>query len=236
MEKFIFAGSIFIAYIVQTISGFAGNVFAMPIGISLIGLHESVAVLNIVGFIFCAILAILNIKSVNWHEFIKICLVLMIFMFLGIWIDTVVQLDILLKLYGAIITIIGLKNLIFKNQKILPEWVLWIVLALSGIIQGMFVSGGALLIIYAIQKLKDPQEFRITLMMLWCVLNGIYGSISYFSGHVTPIVTEVVLIALPMVGLSMILGNILQKRIPKNKFLTLTYVLLVGIGLSLLIF
>ena len=70
-----------------------------------------------------------------------------------------------------IIVIIGIKNLAVPQQKFMPEWALWIILALAGLIQGMFVSGGALLVIYAVQKLRDQQQFRITLSAVWTVLN-----------------------------------------------------------------
>ncbi|MEG0127074.1 MAG: sulfite exporter TauE/SafE family protein, partial [Clostridia bacterium] len=86
-----------------------------------------------------------NIKHVNWKEFFKIISVMLVFMLVGIWLDTIMPLHILLKIYGAVIVVVGLKNLIFPSQKFLPEWMLWIILALAGLIQGMFVSGGALL-------------------------------------------------------------------------------------------
>lgn len=41
----------------------------------------------------------------------------------------------------------------------------------SRIIHGMFVSGGALLVIYATQVLKEKEEFRATVAPVWVVLN-----------------------------------------------------------------
>ena len=37
----------------------------------------------------------------------------------------------------------------------------------------MFVSGGALLVVYAAQVLKEKEEFRATLAPVWVVLNSI---------------------------------------------------------------
>ena len=84
------------------------------------------------------------------------------------------------RIYGVIIVIIGIKNLAVPQQKFMPEWALWIILALAGLIQGMFVSGGALLVIYAVQKLRDQQQFRITLSAVWTVLNLIYAGIDVY--------------------------------------------------------
>ena len=179
MEKALFLAAFFFAYTVQAITGFAGNIFAMPVGTTLLGLESTVSILNAMGFFACGLLTALNIKSVNWRELGKILGVMIVFMVLGIWLDTLVPLHILLKIYGVIIVIIGIKNLAVPQQKFMPEWALWIILALAGLIQGMFVSGGALLVIYAVQKLRDQQQFRITLSAVWTVLNLIYAGIAF---------------------------------------------------------
>ena len=152
MEKALFLAAFFFAYTVQAITGFAGNIFAMPVGTTLLGLESTVSILNAMGFFACGLLAAVNIKSVNWRELGKILGVMIVFMVLGIWLDTLVPLHILLKIYGVIIVIIGIKNLAVPQQKFMPEWALWIILALAGLIQGMFVSGGALLVIYAVSQ------------------------------------------------------------------------------------
>ena len=144
-------------------------------------------------------------------------------------------LDVLLKIYGLIILLVGAKNLLSKRQRFLPEWALWIVLALAGLIQGMFVSGGALLVIYTVQKLQDRQQFRATLSMVWAVLNFIYAGIAVQQGYFTPDVVQVVLMCIPAAVLATLVGNRLQRHLSQERFLKLTYVLLLCIGLVLLV-
>ena len=124
MEKALFLAAFFFAYTVQAITGFAGNIFAMPVGTTLLGLESTVSILNAMGFFACGLLTALNIKSVNWRELGKILGVMIVFMVLGIWLDTLVPLHILLKIYGVIIVIIGIKNLAVPQQKFMPEWAL----------------------------------------------------------------------------------------------------------------
>ena len=209
MEKALFLAAFFFAYTVQAVTGFAGNIFAMPVGTTLLGLSPTVSILNAMGFFACGLLAVLNIKHVNWREFGKIIAVMIVF--------------------------IGAKNLIFTRQKFLPEWALWIILALAGLIQGMFVSGGALLVIYAVQKLRDQQEFRITLSLIWTVLNFIYACIAFQQGHFTGDVVQIIVMCIPLAIVATVLGNKLQKKISREKFLKLTYVLLLFIGVVLLV-
>ena len=134
-----------------------------------------------------------------------------------------------------IIVIIGIKNLAVPQQKFMPEWALWIILALAGLIQGMFVSGGALLVIYAVQKLRDQQQFRITLSAVWTVLNLIYAGIAFQQGHFTGDVVQIIVFCVPLAVLATFLGSKLQKKISREKFLKLTYVLLLFIGVVLLV-
>ena len=88
MEKALFLAAFFFAYTVQAITGFAGNIFAMPVGTTLLGLSPTVSILNAMGFFACGLLAVLNIKHVNWREFGKIIAVMIVFMVVGIWLDT----------------------------------------------------------------------------------------------------------------------------------------------------
>ncbi|MEG0418675.1 MAG: sulfite exporter TauE/SafE family protein [Gordonibacter sp.] len=235
MEKVLFLGAFFFAYTVQAITGFAGNIFAMPVGTTLLGLNSTVSILNAMGFFACGLLALMNIKHVNWRELGKILAVMVVFMMVGIWLDTIMPLHILLKIYGAVIVVIGAKNLLFKRQKFLPEWALWVILALAGIIQGMFVSGGALLVIYAVQKLRDQQEFRITLSMTWTVLNFIYACIAFQQGHFTGDVLQIILMCIPLAVIATVLGSKLQKKISRERFLKLVYVMLLLIGIVLVV-
>lgn len=235
MEKAVFIIAFFCAYIIQAITGFAGNMFSMPVGTMTIGLNSSIAVLNTMSMIMCGILVVLNIKDVNWREFAKIIVVMIVFMFVGIWINTILPLPFLLKIYGTVIILIGLKNLVFPSTKNLPEWALWLVLVLSGIIQGMFVSGGALMVVYAVQKIKDKQQFRITLSLTWTVLNIIYAALAFQRGYFTDDVLFIILICIPIGFIATFIGNKLQKKVNEDIFLKIVYVLLLVIGVILLV-
>lgn len=235
MEKVLFLATFLFAYTVQAITGFAGNIFAMPVGTTLLGLDSTVSILNTMGFFACGLLTVLNIKHVNWRELGKIVAVMVVFMFVGIWLDTVMPLHVLLKIYGAVIVVVGAKNLLVSKQKFMPEWALWVVLVLAGLVQGMFVSGGALLVIYALQKFQDRQEFRITLSAVWTVLNFIYACVAFQQGHFTGDVVQIIIFCIPLAILATFLGSKLQKKISQDKFLKFTYVLLLCIGVILLV-
>lgn len=222
-------------YTVQAITGFAGNIFCMPVGTYTLGLQSSVSILNATGFLACTLLAVLNLRSINWRELGKIVGVMLPFVALGAWLDTVIPLHALLKIYGLVILAVGIKNLVQKKQTFLPEWALWGVLVAAGLIQGMFVSGGAILAIYALQRLQDKDQFRATLSCIWMVLNFVYAALQLSQGHYTPDCLVMVAIAIPLLLVATWLGNKLQKRISQATFIKMTYVLLTVIGIILLV-
>ena len=235
MEKVLFAAAFFVAYTIQAVTGFAGNIFAMPVGTHVMGLSSSVAVLNAMGFFACGMLAELNCEYINWRELAIMLAVMTPFMFVGIWLDTVLPLGILSKIYGAIVVVVGVRGLVLKQQRFMPKWLLAVLLVLAGLIQGMFVSGGAILAIYALQRLQDKDQFRATLSCIWMVLNFVYAALQLSQGHYTPDCLVMVAIAIPLLLVATWLGNKLQKRISQATFIKVTYVLLTVIGIILLV-
>ena len=144
MEKYLFWGTFFFAYLINGITGFAGNIFAMPVGMATIGHEESIVVLNCTGFIASVLIAFTGLKHVVWRECVKMCVIMAVFMAIGAWINTIAPLSVLSKIYGVAVLVIAIRGLFFsKEDKLLPDWLLYVILAIGGIIQGMFVSGGS---------------------------------------------------------------------------------------------
>ena len=223
VKNVIFLAVFLFGYTVQAITGFAGNIFCMPVGTLTLGLQSSVSILNATGFLACTVLAVLNIRSIHWRELGKIVGVMLPFVVLGAWLDSVVPLHALLKIYGLVILAVGIKNLVQRKQSFLPEWALWGVLA------------AALLVIYAVQKLTDKEQFRATLSAVWSILNLLYAGAQLYQGHFTHEVWVMVLCCVPLIVLATVVGGKLAKRISQERFLKLTYVLLLVIGTVLLV-
>ncbi len=233
-EKIIFWAAFFVAYTLNAITGFAGNIIAMPVGMQTLGIQESIASLNVAGFLACGLLAIQGFKYIDWRQLARILAVMIVFMIVGIWLDTIVSLDILKKIFAIFVLIVGLKNLIFPQRKSVPEWLLWVALALAGILQGMFVCGGAMLVIYATQKLPEKDQFRATLSMNWFILNVLYSLYSWHAGYMTADVGVVILGCIPLMIAATLVGGYINKRMSQEAFLKFTYVMLTVIGVIML--
>lgn len=235
MTDIFFLLILFFANTIQAITGFAGTVLAMPPSILLLGVDDAKVVLNTMALLSGLMIAIQNRKHINYRELGKMVGLMLIGMVAGMFIYKAVSSDILLKIYGAIVVLIGVKNLILKKQKTLNAVVLTIILLLAGIIHGMFVSGGALLVIYAVQVLKDKDEFRATVAPVWVVLNSIMMAGYFRDGLINKGNIKLILISIVPLFVATLLGHALAKKINQKVFLIMSYILLIISGISILL-
>lgn len=236
MKEIIFLFVLFVANVIQAITGFAGTVLAMPPSIYLLGMDNAKVVLNVMALLSGLMIAVMSYHHMNKKEVIKICVCMVAGMTIGIQIcKTVPSEQILLIIYGVIILLIAGKNLLCHRQRTLPKALLLVILLLAGVIHGMFVSGGALLVVYAAQVLKEKEEFRATLAPVWVVLNSMLLVSQVRQGVFTEGNIRLILISIIPLFMATWLGKKLVKKVSQKVFLNLTYVLLLVSGLSLIL-
>lgn len=266
LRIFLFLLVIIFANIMQTITGFAGTVLAMPFSIILVGSELSRTVLNILGIAASLGVVILNRKAINWKEVLKICAIMLVGMVAGYLIISYANISkqilyFILAGFVLLFTVIGCYTTFIKKEKkeevdetqlldnqdqasLMKEpiykVILWYaLLVVAGVVHGMYVCGGPLLIIYATKKLKDKDEFRSTLSMVWVVLNivNLVRDI-LFGNFVTgdPKMTFIVLaMALGVLTAAVVIGNLIAKRLNRKTFMIITYVLMAISAISLIL-
>lgn len=235
LEEILFQIVLFLSNTIQTITGFAGTLLAMPFSIRLVGVEEAKAVLNIFTLLACLLIAVENRKHINVQILAKMVAGMMAGMVVGVWLFERIPLDILLNFYAVLVIAVALKKMFIKIEIRLPGVAMIFVLLAAGIIHGMFLSGGALLVIYAVSVLKDKDEFRATVAPVWVILNAMLIVPHARAGYYTPEVLRAICISIIPLALSIFVGNFLYKKISQQHFLKLTYVLLVISGASLLL-
>ena len=230
----IFLFVVFITNILQSITGFAGTMLAMPISILLIGIEPSKAILNFVGMLASLWIVIRNKNDISYKELIKIIIYMGIGILIGGLISLKISSNILLKIYGIIIILITLKKMLLKNEITLSEWILKCILLIAGIIHGIFISGGSFLVIYAAIKLKNKSEFRATLSAVWVILNFFLMLTHIYLGYFKNISLSLNLLAILFMFVGVIIGSIIHKKIEQKIFLKITYILLLISGILVL--
>lgn len=107
----------------------------------------------------------------------------------------------------------------------------FVLLIAAGLIHGMFVSGGALLVVYSAAKIKDKHAFRATVAAVWVGLNSMMLVQQLWAGQIDLQLSGLTLAACIPALIGLVLGNRLHERISQTVFLRLTYVLLLISGI-----
>ena len=234
MRNILFLIILFTANVIQAITGFAGTLLAMPLSMMLIGVHEAKVILNIMAVLSCLILASKSRKHIQPKILLNIIAWMAVGMVFGIWIFEHLSLNILLPFYAIMIILIALKKLLIKNEIKMSKWMLNGVLLAAGIIHGMFVAGGALLVVYASTVLKNKENFRATVAAVWVVLNTGLMISDFVQGYMTPGVIKMAGISILPLLLAIYVRNKIHERIDQKVFMKITYALLLASGISIL--
>ena len=231
----LFLVVLFASNAIQAITGFAGTVLAMPASMLLIGTDEARVVLNMMALLSCLWLGIQHHRHIRWRELGIMIAFMAIGMVAGITMYSLLPLAPLQKAYGLFIIVIAAKNLLHPSTSTPRQGTLIAILIGAGVVHGLFVSGGALLVVYAAAVLKDKDEFRATVACVWVALNSVMGIQQVAAGAWTTHAALLTLVGIPPLIAAVFIGNALQKRISQTAFLKLTYILLIVSGASILL-
>lgn len=258
MSEYLFYLVIFLANIIQGITGFAGTILAMPFSIHLVGYPVAKPVLNFLGIVAGVYVVVGGYRNINLKELKRVSL----YMALGIIGGIILKHfltgydHILYMILGLFVIFIGGRGLISmikyavesrgrigtkgrreEHDEYLEKGMTKgdrTLLMTAGIVHGMFVSGGPLIITYLSQHTRSKEEFRRTVSAVWIILNTIIFVSDLMAGYYTMDTIRIQLISLPFLFGGMLLGGVLYKHMSQLLFTVLTYILLCLAGLSLL--
>lgn len=232
----LFMAAVFISNIVQALTGFAGVMISIPPTILLYGPDMAKAVINAICWLVCAYLMFRNRSFINRKELLRIVVFMLVGMAIGIHLYNVVNQQILVPLYGAIIVGVALKNMIFKQgTSPLPAWIAIPVLLGAGIIHGMFASGGALLVVYLVATFRDKDSFRANVASVWSILNLVLMFNDFQKGLYTGEFFQLLVLGVIPLAAAVYLGNKIHDMINQKMFNRLTFGLLLAAGSMILI-
>ena len=241
LQNILFFIVVFLSNVIQCITGFAGTVLAMPFSIMLVGFNTAKPILNVLGAAASIGVVAQNRKAIQWKECGIILGVTLPGMLLGAWLRAYLAAydTVLYKTLGVIVIAFALMNFISlvtkKNLACDAKALGFVLLALGGVVHGMFVCGGPLIVTYASVRLKENDQFRATLSTVWIVLNSLLMFADLRAGYFVKETNLLLLVCLALLVLSILLGNAIAKKLSRTAFLVLTDVLMVISGVSLLV-
>ena len=234
MRETLFYLVILFGVFLQASVGF-GTVVTMPLGILLMGIGLTKPVVTFIALLTGIGVLLTEYRYINWREFAKMAGVMLVGVLAAQWIAGKVKMSFLLVLYGVVVIGIGVKKLFFPAKRQTSKTIQNMALIVAGIMQGLFVSGGSFLAVYAVERMPDKRELRATNNALWVVLNVVMLTTFFVSGQVDKKVLVIGAIAIVPMILGIWLGGRFTDRLKQQTFLKLVYVVLIASGVVLLV-
>lgn len=227
------------SYTVGTISGFGSNVLVVTLASHLVPVDELLPVLMPLNVTLNLWLVARHRRHIDRRLLLRRILPLMT---PGLAIGLAVLIRgpaSLLKLaLGAFVGCVGavelLRALRGAPQRPLPRAGSSALLAAGGLFQGMFASGGPLVVWVLSRELPDKAAFRATLAGLWLLTNGAALATYAVNGMITPATLSATAPLSVPLALGIALGEVLHDRIDQHRFRLLVFSLLAAGGAALL--
>jgi uncharacterized membrane protein YfcA len=137
---------------------------------------------------------------------------------------------------GIVLLVFGLYNLIIpKLALIRNEKLAYVFGLIAGVLGGAYNTSGPPVVIYGTLRGWPPQEFRTTLQCYFLPTGGMILISHGLAGLWTPVVIQLYIYALPVMMLSIFLGNRVNKSLSSGKFNRIVYVFLIVMGLLMFV-
>lgn len=241
-DNIIFFIIVAIAKAVEAIAGFGSTIIAVTLGTHIYSIDFLVPVLVPPSIVLSAYIVARHRKELNIGVLFKRILPFAIIgLAIGVLIFNIVQGRALKIAYGVFVIVFSVfelyrlkvgADLKTPKEMSLLESSIWLIS--GGIMQGIYASGGPMIVYFAGRTLKDKGSFRCTLSALWLILNIILCISHLVSGKANAHTLAYSAALIPAVIIGIIIGEFLHKRIPERPFRYFVYILLIVAGVAML--
>ena len=241
MKFLILLAVVLAANVVEAVTGFGSTIIAVTIGANFYAIKFLVPTLVPANLVLSGYIVARHRRHINGSLLVRTILPLVAAGAVGgLYLFNTLGTEKLKLVFGVFVLAFSVFQLVrtarMKNgENPTPlgraQTVLW--LLGGGIMQGMYASGGPMVVYFASRILTDKSSFRATLSTLWLIIN-IGMTISYAaSGQLTRSTLRMSALILPCILLGIVFGEILHKRIAERTFRLAVYILLIVAGAAL---
>lgn len=223
-------------YLVLGITGFGSALVIVPLLARQWPLAEVVALAILLDIPASMLHGGLNLRQVRWRELLRLLPGLVAGTLLGLWLLGQLDKRWLLLVLGALVVFVGVRSLLPRAQP-RPVAVGWVhpVGALVGLVEVMFATAGPVVVAWLHRRLDDVAALRATVPVVMVLAGAIAVAVLGSSGQIDMVkLWPRWLMALPVAGAGVYLGNRVATRIPLPWMKRLMAGLLTVSGLALM--
>lgn len=230
---------ILFAYTAEAVTGFGSVLISLSLGALFFPIPWLQTVLVPLNVFLCGFLAWKHRQYIDRDVLLKTILPFMLTGTVAGYLLQALLAGVLLKfLLATMVLWFALRELYRMRYGLaapqLPRWRSRLTISLAGGFQGLYSSGGPLLV-YGLSGLNlDKARFRATLLAVWLCLNGVLTALFLWHGRLQP-EWRALLTYLPLIPLGIWLGEHLHHRVNEHQFRRWIYRLLVLAALALML-
>ena len=231
--------AILLAFTIEVITGFGSIVIALSLGALLLPIPEILPILVPLSVLMSSYLTWQNRQHIHWHLLARLILPLMLAgTIIGYLLMPWLGASGLEVLLGCLIVWFAGKELwrMVSGHKARPHGLMASrgIIFVAGITQGLFASGGPLLV-YALAGIQlDKSRTRATLVAVWLTLNVTLTLLYLFDGRLVANADKLVWY-LPMLVIGVLVGDLLHHRLHEDYFRRAVYGVLLITGALLIL-
>lgn len=232
---------VFITHSLEAITGFGCTVLAFPFVVMLMGDIESAKiVLSILAWVLALYFVVTKFRQIDWRQFGVIFLLAGLGLPIGIMVFNSLDRELLTRLLGAFIVLsasIQLYKCYFQSsgRVSLPRWMGYLFLFAGGIVHGAFAVGGPLIVLYSAKVITDKSRFRVTMCLLWTLLNAILIGQYLKDGCLTAAVGKDLLFLLPFLVAGIFVGEYIHNKVSELLFRKIIFFSLLVVGIVMVL-
>ncbi len=237
---FLLCFFIFLSYTTEAITGFGSIIIAVALGANFYSIAEILPLVVPLNLVLSSYFVVRYFKLID-HKllFIYILPIMGGGTLLGYYLIRFIEGDTLKIIFGVLVIALALREIykFFKKSKNIQKKPLiyrlfWILS--SGIIHGIYGSGGPMLVYALSGSSHNKGTFRATLSAVWFIMNSLLTIIYIYNAQINTNNIDSLIFIFPIVLVGIILGEFLHNCINEKKFKLIVYCLLLLSGLLLL--
>ena len=225
---------LFIAALIASTFGFGVGLIAMPLLSMLVNIQTAASLSALVGMTVVATVLLGHWREIQFSSIWRLIVSSCAGVLLGLWLLRHMQESYMKLILGIIVIAFSCFSLLTTRRMTLrTDRLAYLFGGVSGILGGAYTIPGPPVIVYGILRRWLPEEFRVTLLGYFLPNSLLVILGYYFSGFMTSSVIHLYVYSLPAVITAVIIGNLANRSIPKEKFVKFVHVLLILLGMLL---
>ncbi len=237
----IFFFIVLFANAIEVIAGFGSVILAITFGAYFFSIQQLVSILVPLNLLLGMMVIFKYYREINFKQLFKrILLGTGLGMPIGIYLFNYAPSEIIKPMLGFLVLVLAAYELwaayrLKEKPTPLVSWKAWLFLFSGGIVQGLYASGGPLVVYYSVREFENKSEMRSTLTALWLILNLVLLVSLLSSGKIDSESMKITCFMIPAVLLGFVVGDKLHHRVSEKSFRIFAYVLLLIAGTGLLV-